>query len=137
MQPNNEQTLNPAGSSSNCRAALSPGWLLPLASTMMDKKVPSVRTAGDALLHSSWPRRIAAFSGRRVSAFWITGNQAVIRKQTTLAPTSSATINCTRSNRPNEARANAATPPKVIGCQGGKDVSIVEPAEIKPGGGYN
>jgi len=43
-------------------------------------------------------------------------------------------MNCTLKSRPNEARAKLATPPKVIGCQGGEDagVSMVERAKDKP-----
>jgi len=72
-------------------------------------------------------------------AFWTMGNHADIKKQSTLAATSSATVNWTRNNRPNEALEKAATPPKVIGCHGGEDaaVSIVERGEDNPGDGDN
>src|SRR5438876_5943455 len=103
----------------------------------MDRKVPSASRAGETLFHSRWPPRIAPFSGKRAMAFWKTGNQATLRKEITLAATSRAARNCTRKNRPNEARAKAATPPKVIGCQGRTGVSIVERGQHKPGGRDN
>jgi len=72
-------------------------------------------------------------------AFWTMGNHADIKKQSTLAATSSATMNWTRNNLPNEALEKAATPPKVIGCHGGEDagVSIVERGENNPSDGDN
>src|SRR6266853_6744982 len=74
------------------------------------------------------------FSGRRVMAFSTTGNQAAARKQLTLQATSNATMNCTIKRRPNAARAKLATPPKVIGCQGGEDagVPMIERGKDKP-----
>src|SRR2546425_13205341 len=64
------------------------------------------------------------FSGRRAMAFSTTGNQAAARKQLALPATSNATMNCTIKRRPNEARAKLATPPKLIGCQGGEVAGI-------------
>src|SRR2546427_546248 len=74
------------------------------------------------------------FSGRREMAFSTTGNQAAARKQLALPATSNATTHCTINRRPNEAPAKLATPPKVIGCQGGEDagVPMVERGKDKP-----
>jgi hypothetical protein len=48
-------------------------------------------------------------------------------------------MNCMSSNRPGRDRENAATPPKVTGCHGGKDagVSMRERVENKPDGTDN
>src|SRR5713101_6575860 len=73
-------------------------------------------------------------SGRWAMAFPTTGNQATARKQLALPATSNATVNCTIRRRPKEARAKLATPPKVIGCQGGEDagVPMIERGKDKP-----
>src|SRR5262249_43556348 len=84
---------------------------------LMDKNRLSAsgRTGRRGTRNSRW--LIWPSLGNCVMAVRTVGNHAVRRNQTTAPAANNATMNCTSNTRLKEARAKAATPRKVSGCQ--------------------